>query len=563
MATASELSSMKGQIVVRAKGHDKCPSHRDNQVVFLCQDCNILICPSCSITTHKAHFDSFIEISKTTQQNKNRIRDFINSTENLDIPKLKEEIKTAKEHHSTYKPKYKNIRDTIKEYRDIARKVIDEITENHLAFCDEMELVDTELLQTHITNLERRLDNLVTLSLECKETLQRGNGVLVYDSATEIQNTDLEIPQRPNIRTEFTPCKDRRNHLKEAMGVIQARTDHQAASAAGGPSNQGPLVRNKQSSEMDQLSTGTVQYKLCDRPTVVSVFSYRAGNPLICPTPVGRAWLCDYNTSTLNLINNKGEVLQEIQHNNNITDISLDPITGCLWFCCFEERTVNEVSTSSTPVRRFTTQYYPHKLSVTSEGRVVVGTGGRQGYKVVIYTTGGQVLHTVIVERSELGGVLSITQCPVTGNIAIVSKKLIDGEYSDPNNFRRHVIVYNPTLQPLIHYRGEGIQAREAVTPDKFGPIRVVYDSKGNIVISDWKRKTIELITGDGKYIKTLHTNKGQQGEVGIQSDDVLWSHLELDTGKWGLKLLEYYSDRGSRTWVMSQFKSMDFIELV
>ncbi|XP_060084119.1 uncharacterized protein LOC132563373, partial [Ylistrum balloti] len=215
----------------------------------------------------------------------------------------------------------------------------------------------------------------------------------------------------------------------------------------------------------------------------------------------------------------------------------------CLWFCCFEERTIYEVSTSSTPVKRFTTEYYPNELSVTSEGRVVVGTGRRQGYKVVMHTADGQVLHTVTIDRSGAGSVQSITHCPVTGNIAVMSCKLISEDGSDPDNYRRHVIVYNPTLQPLVHYRGEGIQAREAVTPDKFHPITVVYDSKGNIVIPDWNRKTIELITGDGKYIKTLHTNKGQQGAVGIQRDDVLWSHLVLYTGETGFKLLKYYSD--------------------
>ncbi|XP_060069428.1 tripartite motif-containing protein 2-like [Ylistrum balloti] len=546
MATSADLSNLKGQLHVRAKGHDKCPSHKKNQVVFLCQDCDLLICTTCSIKTHKTHNNSFVEISETTQQNKNKVRDFVCENENKRIPKLHVEKKSAEERLSTLKSKYKNIRDQMKLERDQCKDLLDRITEDYLTSCDKMEDAETELLTSHITDLDERIDTLVKLSSECKQTLQTGTDVLVYDSATEVRDMDINIPRIPDTgMIEFTPSKDKLSHLKQAMGVIETSTDHlRAVSATGGHYNRGPVVKQNQSTELGQTSTKAVQhFKLCNSPTIISKFSYRDKISSVCPITEGRAWLCNIKTSTLNLINNKGEVLQQIQHNSNIRDISLDPITGCLWFCCFEERTIYEVSTSSTPVRRFTTEYYPHKLSVTREGRVVVGTGGRQGYKVVIYTTGGQVLHTVIVERSGSGGVRSITQCPVTGNIAVMSCKLISEDGSDPDNYTCHIIVYNPTLQPLVHYRGEGIQTQETVTPDKFHPITVVYDSKGNIVIPDWNRKTIELITGDGKYIKTLHTNKGQQGVVGIQSDDVLWSRVVLDTGETGFKLLKYYSD--------------------
>ncbi|XP_060066911.1 tripartite motif-containing protein 2-like [Ylistrum balloti] len=534
MATSADLSNLKGQLHVRAKGHDKCPSHRKNQVVFLCQDCDTLICATCSITTHRNHFSSFAEISETTQQYKNRLQEFVNENEDKRIPKLNVETKSTKERLSTLKSKYKNIRDKMKLERDQCKDILDRITEDYLTLCDKMEDAETELLTSHITYLDERIDTLVKLSSECKQTLQTGTDVLVYDSATEVRDMDINIPRIPDTgMIEFTSSKDKLSHLKQAMGVMRTPTDHhRVVSATGGHYNHGTIVNQNQSTEMGQGSTAAVQcFKLCESPTTKYKFSYKDSISSICPTSDGRAWLCDWNTNTINLINNKGKVLQKIQHNSNITDISLDPNTGHMWFCCREESTIYELSTSSTPVRRFTTECDPHSLCVTMEGRVVVGTWGRQGYKVVTYETDGQVVHTVTVERSGAGVVQSITQCLVSGNIAVV------------NNYRRHVIVYNPKLQPLVHYRREGIQAREAVTPDKFCPITAIYDSKGNIVIPDWKRKTIDLITGEGKYIKTLHTNKGPQGVVGIQRDDVLWSHLVLDTGELGFKLLKYYSD--------------------
>ncbi|XP_021356995.1 uncharacterized protein LOC110452670 [Mizuhopecten yessoensis] len=551
---ATKHSSPSPQIPVRIKGHTKCLYHKDNEVVLLCQDCGLLICTTCSITTHKTHIDSFQEILKNTNDKKITLLDFMNKTESIEIPKLKNEIKSARKEISTCESNYQKLSIDIKKQRDQCKLYLDKITEDYLAICNKMEKGTTDLLQIHITKLEDRLDTLVKLSSECKQTLQTGTAVHVYDSVSEIQDMDLNIPQTPNIdMAEITPCNDRQSHLERAMGKMQTATDHlQAGLARSGHSKQCPVVRPKQSksTETGQTSTGAVLYKLCDSPTVISQFQCKDEITSICPTSTGCAWLCHFKTNTVKLINNKGKffsnkpkVIQKIQHYSNIRHISLDPTTGRLWFCCRDERTICEVSTSSTPVTRFTTEGYPRSLCVTRDGLVVVGTAGTQGYKVVMYTADGQVLQTATVEGSGMGLVLSITQCGITSNIAVVSSKLISGDSSDLNNYRRHIIVYNPTLQPLVHYRGEGIQAREAITPEKFGPVSVVYDRKGNIVITDWTRNTIELISGAGKYIITLHTNKGTQGPVGIQKDDVLWSNLMLDTGEWELKLLKYYSD--------------------
>ncbi|XP_033755820.1 uncharacterized protein LOC117338569 [Pecten maximus] len=520
MASNLGRSIIKAQDPVRPKGHQKCQAHKQNDVLLLCRDCKMLICITCSISNHKEHIDSFQELTNIkTEQNK-IIQDFLDETDNVKIPKLNKEILSSRTKISSRKPMYDKLRKNIIDNNDECKLEMDKITEEYITLCDKMEVADTDLIQTHITDLERRLKTLKELSTEYKQTLQTGNVVLKYDSVSEIRELDSDIPPTPNIdMAEFTPDVDRQSHLKQALGKLKIPAD--------------PL-----------------RYTLPDSPTVISQFSYPDNISSICPTSDGRAWLCDYYTDTVNLINNKGQVIQTIQHHSNIRNISLDPTTGRLWFCCRDERSICEVYTPSTPVTRFTIEDYPACLCVTREGRVVVGTGGRQGYKMMIYTVDGQVLHTTIVERSGTGGVLSISQCSVTGNIAVVSYKHISGDDNDPDNYRRHIIVYNPTLQPLVHYRGEGIEARgkgiqvqKSVTPDKFGPITVVYDSKGNIVIADRTRKTIELISGAGKYIKTLHTNKGRQWVVGIQKGDVLWSRLELDTGELGLKLLKYYTD--------------------
>ncbi|XP_060068624.1 uncharacterized protein LOC132548760 isoform X2 [Ylistrum balloti] len=546
MASKYGRSILRQQYPIRTKGNSRCPSHSDNDVILQCQDCNILICVTCSITSHKTHIDSFRELSKIHNEQKSNLQAFVNQTDNEEIPKLKEEIMSSQRKLSTFEQKYKTISESIFKQRDRCKLEIDKITEEYIAICENMEKATSYLLQTHVSNLEEKLEALEKISSECKQTLQTGTAVHVYDSVSEVHEMDLDFPPTPNIdMAEFTLNKDLQSLLKQAMGdmkispnLVKSGSRNSAQGLVTGPkfSNIGVSGR----------SSGTVLYRFLESSTVITQLLYQHGITSICPTPDGRAWLCNMHTNTVKLISNKSrpltkkaKVLQEIQHKSDLTDISLDPTTGRLWFCCGDERTIYEVS-SSKPVSKYTIEEFPASLCTTKEGQVVVGTWGTQGYNVLMYTADGRVLHTTTVESSGTGVVQSITQCPVTGNIAVVSSKLFRGDGSDPDNFRRHVIVYNSTLQPLVHYRGEGIQA---VTPDKFDPFTVTYDSKGNIVVGDITRNTIELISGLGEYIKTLHTNKRDQGPVGIQNNDVLWSHLMFDSGKWGLKLLKYYND--------------------
>ncbi|XP_033756782.1 uncharacterized protein LOC117339348 [Pecten maximus] len=527
------MASKRGyeQLSIRVKGRPKCVIHQQNDAKLLCQDCQMMICITCALSSHKLHIDSFQELTEIETHEKNITQDIVIQTDNASIPKLNQELSSCQTEMSSCKPLFKKLRKDIIDNNNQSKLRLDKITENYLSICDKLEVANTDLIQTHITDLERRLDTLKKLHEDHKQTQQKGTDELACDSESKIQEMDSNIQSTPDIdTTELTPNMDRHSNLKQAIGTINTPSNHlQTGPANCGHSGQSPVVQSKQLTETGQASSQEGRYKLHDRPTVMSDFSSPDIIISICPTYDGRAWLCYLLEKKVELISNEGQVIQTIHHNSYIRNISLHPTTGRLWFCCYDDRTICEVSPPSSPVTRFTTEDVPRSLCVTREDQVVVGAGGLQEFKVVMYTEDGLVLHTDMVEVSGRGYVRSITQCSVTGNIAVMSSKLI--------------IVFNQTLQPLVHYRGEGIQVQKSVSQDEFYPHRVVYDSRGNIVIADWARKTIELISGTGKYIKTLHTNKVYQGPVGIQKGDVLWTYLQLGTGERGLKLFKYYSD--------------------
>ncbi|XP_033756279.1 uncharacterized protein LOC117339022 [Pecten maximus] len=334
----------RAQLAVRGKGEIKCDVHKDKDVVFVCKTCNVLICTTCSLSNHKLHFDSLCELSKIKNEKQKIINDFINDSENVNIPKLSQEITSFRTKLSSCKTRYEKLRKNVIDNTDKCKKELDQITAEYVPICNKMEVADTDLIETHITDLERRLDTLTELSTKYKQTLQTGTAVLMYDSVSEIRELDFDIPPTPNIdMAEYTPGVDRQSHMKQALGKLKIPVD---------------LLR----------------YTLPDSPTVMSQFSYPDDITSICPTSDGRAWLCDFETDMVNLINNKGQVIHTIKHNSKIKDISLDPTTGRLWFCCWGERSICEVSSLFTPVTRFTIEDYPARLCVTREGRVVVGT---------------------------------------------------------------------------------------------------------------------------------------------------------------------------------------------
>ncbi|XP_033751299.1 uncharacterized protein DDB_G0279899-like [Pecten maximus] len=282
------------QLPIRSKGNSKCSIHKEKDVVFVCQECENLICTTCCLSeNHKNHIDSLRELSEIKTEKTNTIVDFVNDTEKVNIPKLNQEIISSRTKMSTYKTHYENLRKNIIENNIQCKLELDKLTEDYISLCHTMEAATTDIIQTHITDLERRLDTLRNLLSEYKQTLQIGTAVLVYDSVSEIQEMDSTIPPTPDIdMAEFTPGKDRQSLLKQAVGNI--------------------IIP-------DEL----LRYTIPDSPTVMSEFTYPDDITSICLTSDGRAWLCDCSNDTVNLINTKGQVIQTIQHNSDIQDISL------------------------------------------------------------------------------------------------------------------------------------------------------------------------------------------------------------------------------------------------
>ena len=82
--------------VAREKGAKFCPLHPKKKLVFLCEQCNILICNKCVHKEHLGHPGEAVE--EVAEKKFGQLDDFIPKTEEITIPKVKHNVQQVESH---------------------------------------------------------------------------------------------------------------------------------------------------------------------------------------------------------------------------------------------------------------------------------------------------------------------------------------------------------------------------------------------------------------------------------------------------------------------------------
>ncbi|XP_060072724.1 uncharacterized protein LOC132552526 [Ylistrum balloti] len=485
------------QEAVRVRGSRQCPSHKQKEVVYACLDCETLLCTTCAIKSpHRPH--NLEELTEIAAEKTVAMHDFINNIENNTLPQLKRDLLSTENQLEENSSKFIEMRLKMKSQGEKCKQEIDDLIGQWMSICENMERVNMELLQQRKRTKQNRHDVLTREVEECKTTLQGGSPVDVYDMEFNTLGNDT-LSEAPVLQTaEFSPRLSVIHHLTRALGVFTC-----------------------------------CNYDLLDRPTVVAKFPFTNLLGSICPTSEGHALaVLEYNNCSVLHLNKNGGIEKEITHDNEIRDVSRGPITDEVWFC--SQQTVYEMK-STSPVAKFKVGREIWSMHVTNQREIIVGTREM----LAIYTSAGTLMHEATRHETGIRGPMKLAQCPVTGNIAAVSWEENEGKEENLNRYTMYIIVYDRNLAVIFKYNGYGIQGDEIVTSDTFGPGTVAYDSYGNLIVGDWKRNTIELISGCGQYIKTLHRTAGQQGIIGIEPGNILWSQTDDEE----IQILKYYKD--------------------
>lgn len=486
---------------IRKTGMTKCLHHKQKDVIFYCATCTNLICATCGISNryckqHDLHDIADVAVAKTEV-----IRTFVDNVEKQKLPNLKVEIKSIDEKLEENSKLFQDLCKKMKVQANKCKAEIDNLTSEFVTHCGSIENSNAALLRDYQNELTRIHDSLVQKANGCKKTLQNGTRVQIFDAADDLPDLENEImPTVPEMETAaFDPQEMVSGLLKRALGLRET------------------------------------MYKLLDEPFILTRFTLRDKVPALLglfPSEREHAWVACRNNSFL--VDSNGNTVRELSV--DMVNMAIAPQTGHIWFTSVTENvfTVHELSLSSgSQTTKFKLNDKPRRLCITRRNQIIIGTND----KIVLCTTSGRVLRTSM--NTAVVNPWKIVECPVTGNIAIGNDETETGE--DENNSKCHVIVFDQDLIVRFIYRGEDIDGAKKTT---FAPGSLVYDNMGNLVIADYNRNTIELVSGSGSYIRRIHTAKGYwQGNLGMQPGDVLWALQLSETDQDEILRIKYYTN--------------------
>ncbi|XP_069106686.1 uncharacterized protein [Argopecten irradians] len=506
-------------------GQSTCNHHKGRQLVLYCKTCEEPVCTKCLSSIHTGHL--FCELSELTSEKKQDIRNFIDKTENVDLVEIDEFINCVDNSLKENISCFEKLSEQLNTQTAKLKEKLDLLVTQTLSLYQQMEEDNAKLLHTYKQDLEMYSDQLKQKVEDCKNLLQRGSDIEIYDTDCDVTSS-VSLPLKPTLAfASLTPNSNPQRYLEQALGEIEILYKCQSHGRPGcdltiGSHKEEGTSAHQQTSDID-AGTDATKEEICNRgyhlpPQTKILEKWRSPCSIdsICPTTDGRAWTMYLNTLTL--LDRKGKVVQKVKHNTRISNISLSPITNTLWAC--GKCNILELESGRLQTR-FSTNAESLSICITASEHVIIGMYS----KISKFTTRGQLVQTTVAtEEQFVNWPLSISECPVTHNIAVVNR------WSD-------VVIMDNALQKLFVYTGEITGVYSPTTGGKsFDPVDAVYDKIGILVMGDNKTECFLLINGRGQFIRIIHTNDHKAWAIGIDIEGVLWSVFQRND----VKLLQY-----------------------
>ncbi|XP_021364438.1 uncharacterized protein LOC110457466 [Mizuhopecten yessoensis] len=524
----------KGQSVVWGQGHATCVHHKGNTLDWFCETCRDVICANCISTSHKGH--DIVPLSEVTPNNKRKIKTFINETEQKELIQIQQEINSNQESLEKHLSHFKSVAEEVKRKGTKLKEDIDVLTAETLSQLKHLEDENTQLLTSYKTELQMKLAELKDQLNQCKETLQTGTDIKVFD-VTRRLNTDITLPRRPVLGTaKISQSKNPKEALTSALGKIiltsSGQSDYHVSAEVEKTAEPSDKQLTRPSDQMPYDMTNST--KLPTILPIISVLSkWDAPSVIkyICPASDKGAWAYGPYLH-LTQLTSKGGIQQAIFSPVEVTHICMSPSTQKVWVCSREDNSVMKLKsgkwlTSSSLVRKFNTRDKPMCLCVTKDGHVLVGTK----HGIIKYTREGKksLMTTSPSTEPLMRSPMMISECPVSENVAV-----LDGDWS----IEKHIIVLNKHLQEVYRYGPHQHGSRpESQT---FYPTCVTYDRLGQLVVTDFNNNCLHLLSGDGQYLGLLYTDIYRPNGVCVDKQGVLWV---VHGSNRKVKRLKYTSD--------------------
>ena len=364
----------EAQVCERLRGQDTCPFHSGHNISSLCKTCSILVCLECmTSSTHEGH--TFKKIKDCLREPTNNLTRYLHKIDQILLKHVEKDVLATENEMKLSIHKQINDVQNLKDQSVEFKKEIEANTAGMIGLVNQHAHSVLEVLSQHITLLETLREYLLSEKKECQDTLAKGSEILRYDAGNETGEkiNQINVPEHPKI---------------QELQHIRMRWD-----------NAQLLIRNAMGSLKDvkPKSTETTSTDTSSTPLPVScaihpsaLSQFNNESPYfyaVTPITKATAWAGEYRHNisdnsyttgnTLNLITNRGKLLRQITTDVPFRSLYIHPKTGMLYVGCYGDETLRGVDTTSgiTDIL-FTCDIKPHRIKVTSDDQILVGTYG-------------------------------------------------------------------------------------------------------------------------------------------------------------------------------------------
>ncbi|XP_069123512.1 uncharacterized protein [Argopecten irradians] len=551
----------------RTKGLHKCDLHSWQNVIFVCEDCTgRLICVDC-VSDHPRH--RIIKLDDVIPEKEGSIQSYIRAIDRQRIPKIQDEIDIV---NYMLEENKKHYDDMVERAEIQGQNIKAEVEEQTIEFTKtfrQMEKQNSDRLLKYKYSLLGTFREMDDQLQESKHTLQKGSKVQIYDFERDKAWSGFKLPDRPvSNLTEFKVNTSLlfllRNQklttgtLTNTSGVQQDANEMEEIEENGDVL---PTWKVPQKSSLKAIKPKEAPSH--PRPEIsaqLSSFQHLYPVKAICPTSEG-AWILAGNNSKATLVAYEGSKIEGItvDEDQAINDIAVSPTTGHLWLCC-KDMTIKIVRLkrhrvlNPVPEDLLQTNDVPISICVTDNGMVIVGFQ----FKSIFYSEAD--LEAAPKVSLNFPHPFRIASNPISGQIAVLHAKSCLGPEDEElrvtilesglptqslNKFHENPVIKSSTRGlSTSKKRKDMLSGQHCVSiarwidlaqsvspielnppsPQVFLPADMTYDSLGNIIVADYLRSSIDLLSAEGRFLRTLlKTIEACPMSVGVQNNNVLW----------------------------------------
>ena len=355
-------------------------------------------------------------------------------------------------------------------------KKVDEILQQSKKQLRDLKASGLAILVGHEKEITKRLSEIKEKIKECEDVLRNGDmdSLMQYEVSQDKEKSDLDkeksdLSNMPCVLPPiFTPGKIDKSFVKMFGSLTTVPTDNADASQC----REGRNVNRADSPRFPQheaLQKPSLHKESEEQDTFVT--------PTIICLGSDRAWV--ERQKRLELVDSKGTVLDSIDTDFYFSDVALSA-NGELLLTDRTNDCVKSISPSRKVKKLFNTPWEPWGLCCLPSGNILV-TFLEDGGAIIYNASGKEVQQ---LSKTQLKHPYNVTVNRFNNDICIINK---DDIYI---NSPGRIVAFDSKFQQRYEYCSR--------QRDKFFPIDVCTDSKGNALITDFNTDKIHLIDENG-----------------------------------------------------------------